>query len=82
VRGGVAAHAAVLWLVAAAWMVGCGGAGLERRGDEAYGRGRYPEALADYRVLSRGKPSATVWAKLGAAALHAGELRESAEAYV
>jgi tetratricopeptide (TPR) repeat protein len=83
VSSGVAAHRAALWLVAAGWAAGCGGpAGHERRGDAAYGEGRYPEALAEYRALARSKPSATVWAKLGAAALHAGELRESAEAYV
>jgi tetratricopeptide (TPR) repeat protein len=79
VRRGVAA----LYLVAMAWATGCGGGGgHELRGDQAYGQGRYPEALAEYREAARDKPSASVWAKLGAAALHAGELRESAEAYL
>jgi len=79
VRRGVAA----LCLLAAGWSAGCGGGGgHELRGDQAYGQGRYPEALAEYRALTRGRPSATLWAKLGAAALHAGELRESAEAYL
>lgn len=82
-RSGVVSHHVALWLVGAGWVAGCGGpAGHERRGDEAYGQGHYPEALAEYRAIARGKPSARVWAKLGAAALHAGELRESAEAYV
>ena len=78
-RRGVAA----LCLVASGWSAGCGGSGgHELRGDQAYGQGRYPDALAEYRALVRGKPSATVWAKVGAAALHTGELRESAEAYL
>lgn len=62
---------------------GCGGtAGHERLGDRAYGEGRYPDALAEYRAAAGGKPAAALWGKLGAAALHAGELRESAEAYL
>jgi hypothetical protein len=82
VRRGVAARAAVLWAVAGL-AVGCGGSGgHERLGDRAYGEGRYPDALAEYRSAAKGKHRAALWAKLGAAALHAGELRESADAYL
>lgn len=81
-RRGVAAHAAALWVVAGL-SVGCGGSGgHERLGDRAYGEGRYPDALAEYRSAAKGKHRAALWAKLGAAALHAGELRESADAYL
>ena len=79
---GIAARAAVLAL-AAGLVAGCGARGdRERRGDRAYGEARYPEALAEYRTVAKGKPEAALWAKLGAAALHAGELRESADAYL
>jgi tetratricopeptide (TPR) repeat protein len=63
--------------------VACGGAADgERRGDEAYGRGQYAQALKEYRSLAGGKVSARVWAKTGAAALRSGELREAADAYL
>jgi tetratricopeptide (TPR) repeat protein len=82
VRRGVAARAAVLWMVAGL-AVGCGGSGgHERLGDRAYGERRYPDALAEYRSAAKGRHRAALWAKLGAAALHAGELRESADAYL
>ena len=46
---------------------------------QAYGEGRYAEALAEYRVLAEGKPRTRgSGPRPGAAALHAGELRESA----
>ena len=80
-RRGLAARAAVLALVAGL-AAGCGRVDRERAGDLAYGEGRYADALAEYRALAKGKPRARVWAKLGAAALHAAELRESAEAYM
>jgi len=53
----------------------------ERRGDQAYGRGRYAEALEEYRTVLAGNPDPQVWAKAGAAALHTGNLREAADAY-
>jgi tetratricopeptide (TPR) repeat protein len=62
--------------------MGCGRPDREQVGDLAYAEGRFADALAEYRALAKGSPRARVWAKLGAAALHAGELRESAEAYV
>jgi len=81
VSGTLAARAAMLVLVAALAM-GCARPDREQVGDLAYGEGRYADALAEYRALAKGKPRPRVWAKLGAAALHAGELRESAEAYL
>jgi tetratricopeptide (TPR) repeat protein len=78
----VAARAAVLWM-AVGLAAGCGGSGdHERLGDRAYAEARYADALAEYRSATKGKHRAALWAKLGAAALHAGELRESADAYV
>jgi hypothetical protein len=82
VSRGLAALAAGLLLVQAL-ATGCGGAGgQEREADRAYSEGRYPEALAVYRALAKGKSAPTLYAKMGAAALHAGELRESADAYL
>jgi hypothetical protein len=81
VSRGRAAPAAILAL-AAVLLAACGRPDHERAADTAYGAGRYADALAEYRAVSKGKPRARVWAKLGAAALHAGELRESAEAFL
>ena len=39
----------------------CGGAAdAERRGDEAYGLGEYPEALEQYSSLARGDAPARI----------------------
>ena len=63
-------------------LAACGsGAGPELAGDRAYGAGRYSEALTRYRAASGRNTPARLWAKLGAAALHAGDLRAAAEAY-
>ena len=71
-RGGLA----ILLLVAAA----CGGVSdHERLGDQAYGQEDWSAALSQYRLVSG--DHAGVSAKTGAAALHAGELRQAAEAY-
>lgn len=59
-----------------------GGADGERRGDEAYGRGLYAQALKEYRSLAGGKAHPRIWAKAGAAALRSGDLREAADAYL
>ena len=81
-RRGLAAWAGALSL-AMGLTAGCGGSGDRAlAADRAYAEGRYPDALAEYRALAKGKPDASLWARLGAAALHAGELRESAEAYL
>ena len=70
-------------LAAAAVSAACGGAGDgERRGDEAYGRGQYAQALKEYRSLAGGKVDPRIYAKTGAAALRTGELREAADAYL
>jgi tetratricopeptide (TPR) repeat protein len=62
--------------------IACGsGAAPELAGDRAYGAGRYAEALAQYRAATGRSTPARVWAKLGGAALHAGDLRAAVEAY-
>ena len=70
-------------LAAALACAACGGAAdAERRGDEAYGLGRFEQALGAYRTLTDGDASARIWAKLGAAALRSGNLGEAADAYL
>ena len=65
------------------WVLGCGGQpDAERRGDAAYGRGQWAEALREYRSLAGDKADPRVWAKAGSAALHAGELTRAADAYL
>jgi tetratricopeptide (TPR) repeat protein len=69
--------------VVAAALVACGGAGdHERLGDQAYGQARYDEALTEYRTVLGSHPDARVWAKAGAAALRAGDLRQASTAYL
>jgi tetratricopeptide (TPR) repeat protein len=80
VNAGRAARVAGLALATA--LAGCGGgADHERLGDRAYGEARYDDAVAEYREAVRIRPDAVRWAKLGAAALHAGQLRQSVDAY-
>jgi tetratricopeptide (TPR) repeat protein len=63
-------------------LVACTSRGApELAGDHAYGAGRYAEALTEFRAATGRTTPARVWAKLGAAALHAGDLRAAAEAY-
>lgn len=54
----------------------------ERRGDQAYGEGRYSQALAEYRTAVAKEPDARVWAKAGAAALRTGNLEIASDAYL
>jgi tetratricopeptide (TPR) repeat protein len=54
----------------------------ERRGDQAYGEGRYPEALSEYRTAVATDPDARLWAKTGAAALRTGNLEVAGDAYL
>jgi len=70
--------AAILLLLAA-----CGGSASdhERLGDAAYAALDYSTALGEYRAAARNRNEGRVWAKVGAAALKAGDLRESADAY-
>ena len=62
---------------------GCGqSSDHERRGDEAYGAGRFNQALTEYREALKASPDARVWAKAGAAAYHTGELDAAADSYL
>jgi tetratricopeptide (TPR) repeat protein len=69
-------------MLAAASLSGCGGVDHERLGDEAYGAGRFTDALAEYRTAGAKDPDARIWAKTGAAALHAGNLEVATDAYL
>lgn len=71
------------WLLPLVVLAACAGSAAdhERLGDTAYGQGEYGTALDEYRAASRRATEARLWAKLGAAALKAGEYREAARAY-
>jgi tetratricopeptide (TPR) repeat protein len=71
------------WALPLLLLVACTGSAAdhERLGDTAYGVGEYASALDEYRAASRSETDARLWAKLGAAALKAGEHREAAQAY-
>jgi tetratricopeptide (TPR) repeat protein len=74
---------AVVGLTLAGSASGCGGVSdHERRGDEAYGAGRFSQALTEYRAALKSSPDARVWAKTGAAALHTGDLEVASDAYL
>ena len=61
----------------------CGGAGdRERSGDQAYGEGRYAQALLEYQQVLADDPDARIWAKAGAAALRTGNLEVASDAYL
>ena len=67
----------------AAALIACGQVGdHERRGDKAYGEGRYTEALGEYRTAVTQDPDARLWAKVGAAGLRTGNLDAAADAYL
>jgi tetratricopeptide (TPR) repeat protein len=69
-------------VLAAAMLMACGGGSdHERLGDQAYGQARYDEALTEYRAVLGSRPDARLWAKAGAAAFRAGNLREASSAY-
>ena len=71
------------WIAALLAATGCGGAADgERRGDEAYGRAQFAEALREYRSVAGGTAAPRLYAKVGAAALRAGDLSEAADAYL
>lgn len=70
--------------MAALGLTACGGSAVnhERLGDEHYGAGRFGDAQAEYRTAQRGAaPVPATWGKLGAAALHAGDLSAAVEAF-
>ncbi len=80
---GRALRAATLTLVMLAGAGACGGTPTrERTGDQAYAEGRYAAALGEYMAAAKVRSTAGLWAKIGASALHAGELRQSLEAYL
>lgn len=54
----------------------------ERQGDEALGANRGEEALTHYRAAAKETSRPRVWAKLGAAALRAGQPAEAVQAYM
>jgi tetratricopeptide (TPR) repeat protein len=68
-------------VVACAAACGAGG-DRERQGDQAYGEGRYAQALAEYRQALAHDPDARIWAKAGAAALRTGTLEVASDAYL
>jgi tetratricopeptide (TPR) repeat protein len=69
--------------LSASALIGCGqGGDHEAKGDQAYGSGRYGQALAEYRAALQKSPDSRVWAKAGAAALHTGDLDVASDAYL
>jgi len=54
----------------------------ERRGDEAYGAGRFGDALVAYQDAIKSDPAARVWAKAGSAALRVDSLGTATNAYL
>jgi tetratricopeptide (TPR) repeat protein len=70
-------------ILGAGMISGCGRVGdHERKGDEAYGEGRYREALTEYRTAVAKDPDARVYAKVGTAALRTGDLEIAADSYL
>jgi len=53
----------------------------ERLGDRAYRDGRFADAVAEYRAAVKSHPVARLWAKLGSAALHQGDLGTAITAF-
>jgi tetratricopeptide (TPR) repeat protein len=71
------------WVCLLLLVAACGGSASdhERLGDAAYTDGDFGTAFREYQAASHNGDKAQVWAKLGAAALKSGELREAAAAY-
>jgi tetratricopeptide (TPR) repeat protein len=71
------------WILPLLLLSACNGSAAdhERLGDTAYGAADYATALGEYRAATHDAASARNWAKLGAAALKAGDFREAADAY-
>ncbi len=53
----------------------------DQLGDDAYAKGAYADALAEYRAGARANSTPTLEAKIGLTALHVPSLRDAAEAY-
>lgn len=70
-------------LALSAGLAGCLGVGAdhERLGDEALGRGDPAAAMAEYQTALANRGSAQLYAKLGAAGIHARRFRDAAGAY-
>jgi tetratricopeptide (TPR) repeat protein len=73
----------IRWVLPVVLLLGCAGSAAdhERLGDSAYGQADFATALAEYRAVARDGADPRIWAKLGAAALKAGEFREAVDAY-
>jgi tetratricopeptide (TPR) repeat protein len=70
-------------ILGATVLLSCGQRGdHEAAGDQAYGAGKYSQALAEYRAALERSPESRVWAKAGAAALHTGDLSVASDAYL
>jgi tetratricopeptide (TPR) repeat protein len=71
------------WLAAIGVVAGCGGAAAnhEELGDRAYAARHFPDAVVEYRLALKQKPSAALRAKAAAAALRAGDLVTAADEY-
>jgi tetratricopeptide (TPR) repeat protein len=71
------------WVLSLVLLAGCAGSAAdhERLGDTAYDQGDFAAALSEYREATRAQTNGRAWAKLGAAALKAGDFREAADAY-
>ncbi|MEP6571170.1 MAG: hypothetical protein ABJD11_00690 [Gemmatimonadota bacterium] len=69
--------------LAGIFVLACGHAAADHDGlgDAAYGRADYPTALAEYHAAAKSGAAAPLLARIGAAALHTGDLREAADAY-
>src|ERR671914_437831 len=70
-------------VVALGILQACGRVGdHERRGDEAYGQGRFSEALGEYRIALANDLEPRLLAKVGAASLRTGNLEVASDAYL
>jgi tetratricopeptide (TPR) repeat protein len=71
------------WSLSLFLLAGCAGSAAdhERLGDTAYGQGDFTTAIGEYRAATQDASNGRAWAKLGAAALKAGQYREAAQAY-
>lgn len=71
------------WLGCLLLVMGCAGGGPdhERQGDAHFRAGRFDEAVLSYRSAVQAGGAAEGWAKLGAAALAAGDPATAVEAY-
>ncbi|HXI20639.1 MAG TPA: hypothetical protein VNH46_06115, partial [Gemmatimonadales bacterium] len=64
-------------------LLGCVASAADHQGlgDAAYRDGDYPTAMQEYEAVPKERRDAELFAKLGAAALNAGQYHDAAEAY-